>query len=149
MQPSLLLQDYLASWTQGSSEREIIQSLISAIANAGIRLSRLIVTRELYPLAASDALTGVDNPSDEPMDMVAHKLFSAALAGLPVSALISADRDGPQLIDPQGRYLVAICRLARFSPSSRATAAISRDHAPASGSRQPAFFITGRKPGWC
>ena len=108
MQPSPLLQDYLASWTQGSSEREIIQSLISAIANAGIRLSRLIVTRELYPLAASDAFAGVDNRSDEPMDMVAHKLFSAALAGLPVSALISADRDGPQLIDPQGRYLVAI-----------------------------------------
>ena len=108
MQPSSLLQDYLASWAQGSSEREIIQALISAIANTGIRLSRLIVTRELYPQAVSDALTGVDNPSAEPMDTVAHKLFAAALAGLPVSALVSADREEPQLIDPSGRYLVAI-----------------------------------------
>jgi fructose-1,6-bisphosphatase I len=103
-----LLQHYLESWAQGCPDRTVISSLISEIAGAGVRLSRLIVSRELEQQAGSDSLVAVDDSSIQPMAKLAHELFATALAGLPVSVLASAECSDPVVIDPQGRYAVAI-----------------------------------------
>ena len=102
------LADYLAAWAGDSAERATLASLVAEIAAAGIRLSRLITTRELEPETAADAPPGVEDSADEPMDSLAHKLFAHALSDLPVSALISADAAQPQLFDSTGRYAVVL-----------------------------------------
>lgn len=103
-----LLQHYLESWAQGGPDRAVITSLVSQIAAAGIRLSRMIVSRELEQKTFSDSVVAVDDRSIQPMARLAHELFATALTGLPVSLLASAECRDPQVIDPQGRYAVAI-----------------------------------------
>jgi fructose-1,6-bisphosphatase I len=103
-----LLQHYLESWSQGCPDRAVISSLIIEIAGAGIRLSRTIASREIEQHAGPDSLFAAGDRSIQPMAQLAHELFATALAGLPVSMLASAECSSPQVIDPQGRYAVAI-----------------------------------------
>jgi fructose-1,6-bisphosphatase I len=102
------LQHYLESWAQGCPDRAVISSLISEIAGAGIRLSRAIISREIDQHAGPDSLFTAGDRSIQPMAQFAHELFATALAGLPVSMLASAECSAPRVIDPQGRYAVAI-----------------------------------------
>ena len=80
------LQQCLESWAQGAPERDDIKSLLCVIADAGMRLSRLLVERDLAPdVETNEAATR------QPMEVLAHQLFATALAASPASVLISAE----------------------------------------------------------
>jgi fructose-1,6-bisphosphatase I len=100
------LQQCLESWAQGAPERDDIKSLLCVIADAGMRLSRLLVERDLAPdVETNEAATR------QPMEVLAHQLFATALAASPASVLISAESSDIGELNPQGRYTVAIAPL--------------------------------------
>jgi fructose-1,6-bisphosphatase I len=103
-----LLQHYLDAWARDNADRQVVATLIGAIAAAGVRLSRLIATRELETGIGIETPTSTAEPAWQPMPALAHKLFADALSGLPVSLLVSAQVSEARVIDPRARYAVAI-----------------------------------------
>jgi len=102
------LDQYLTTWAQGNPARETIQRLVTALADAGVRLSKVIATHD-----SSDQLQVADEQNSaadlqKPLDLIAHNIFASVLHGLPVSFLASEESDDLLLIDPQARHGVAI-----------------------------------------
>ena len=108
MSAAITLQQFLATWAQGNPADATIESIVSVIADAGIRLGKLIVTHDLSRQEAMESATIADGDISQPLELLAHNLFVSALAGLPISMLVSAEHDDPLPIDPLGRFAVAI-----------------------------------------
>ena len=102
------LQQCLESWARGDDERDVIKSLICDIADAGIRISRQIVARELAIEERLDSLPAPGDSDSQSMDLLAHQIFADAICDHPVSVLVSAVCAEALPMDPQGRYAVAI-----------------------------------------
>ena len=108
MSAGMPLQQYLATWAQGKPAGETIESIISEIVDAGIRLGSLIVSHDLSHQDAMESATNEDSDISQSLELLAHNLFTSALGGLPISMLVSAEHDDPMPIDPLGRFAVAI-----------------------------------------
>jgi len=108
MSAAASLQRYLATWARGNPAGATIQSIISEIANAGIRLGNLIITHDPSQQNAKDSATFEDGDVGQQLELLAHNLFASALDGLPISILVSAEHNDPLPIDPLGRFAVAI-----------------------------------------
>ena len=102
------LDQYLAQWVEQDSARETVQQLITAITDAGIRLSQVVAAHD-YAIQARDA--GEEGGSaglHKSLDMTAHDMFETALSEMPISFLASEQRGELQEPDPQARFGVAI-----------------------------------------
>lgn len=108
MSAAIPLQQYLATWAQENPAGATIESIISEIASAGIRLGNLIVTHDLFHLDEMESATIEDDDIGQPLELLAHNLFASALGGLPISMLVSAEHNDPLPIDPLGRFAVAV-----------------------------------------
>ncbi|MCP4469920.1 MAG: class 1 fructose-bisphosphatase [Gammaproteobacteria bacterium] len=102
------LDQYLTDWAQGDPERETIRRLIKALADAGVRLSKVIAAHDSADQVqvATERNSAVEQQN--PLGAIAHGIFEAALRELPLSFLASEERDELMMIDPQGRFGVAI-----------------------------------------
>jgi len=103
-----LLQQYLDAWAGDDAGRRVIGRLIAEIAAAGVRLSGLIVARELERDTGTDLQPHAHQRAGRPIATLAHQLFADALSGLPVSMLVSAESSAARVIDASARYAVAI-----------------------------------------
>ena len=102
------LDQYLTTWAQGDPARETIQQLVTSLADAGVRLSKVIATHDSSDQMQIAAEQNSATDVQKPLDLIAHNLFASALSELPVSFLASEESDDLLLIDPQGSYGVAI-----------------------------------------
>ena len=108
MSAAITLRQFLATWGQGNPARETIGSIVNEIASTGIKLYKLIATHDLYHQDGVELTTSEPGDESLPLELLAHNLFASALSVLPISILVSAERDDPQLVNSLGRYGVAI-----------------------------------------
>lgn len=78
---------------------------IAAIADTAIRLETLIASGALRRLSSEET---TEDDRDQPLDMIAHRMFCDALAQVPVAAIGSRMADRPTIIDPDAAIAVAI-----------------------------------------
>ena len=102
------LADYLSQWDAGDPERSAVSTTLRALADASIELSGLIAEG---PFARGLGKTVGDAGGGDVkkfLDVEAHKLFKAALAGAPVAAMGSEEADTAELLNEGAPLVVAI-----------------------------------------
>jgi fructose-1,6-bisphosphatase I len=97
------LDQYLAEWAQGDAGREVVRQLIATLAEAGVRLSRVIAAHDTEGQALTTAAE-----QQKPLELVAHNIFESALRTLPISFLASEECDELLEFGTDARFGVAI-----------------------------------------
>lgn len=102
------LNQYLKSWVDNDKSRKDLCSTIKSIAKAGVELAGLISRHGLtkkYEVAREINASG---DMQEPLDVIAHDAFQAALLTAPVAYLVSEEKPDPILLNPDCSLTVAI-----------------------------------------
>jgi fructose-1,6-bisphosphatase I len=110
--PSDTLDAVLTRWSSGSTERVTVAKAISAVASAGVGLSRIIARNPLAAGGAAtdtpDAGTNASGDDQKPLDVEAEVLFVSALAEADVLAVCSEETEDPIAVHADGSLVVTL-----------------------------------------
>lgn len=100
----------LTRWSAGSTERVTVARTISAVAAAGVGLSRIITRNPLisHPQEALDSGTNASGDDQKPLDVQAETLFVSALADADVLAVCSEETEDPVPVHADGSLVVTL-----------------------------------------
>jgi fructose-1,6-bisphosphatase I len=110
--PSDTLDAVLTRWSAETPERASVAGVISAVAAAGVSLSRIIARNPLVSgeSAREDLGSGTNASGDDqkPLDVEAEALFVSALGKADVLAVCSEETEAPIAVHADGSLLVTL-----------------------------------------
>ncbi len=108
----LSLATVLDRWSGESGEHRRLAAIINALAEAGVRLAKVIAMSGLkapqVELTQAPGETNASGDQQKPLDVYAEKVVMEALAGLDVRAVCSEESEDPIEVTASGSYVVAI-----------------------------------------
>ncbi len=108
METQASLQQYLAEWSVDSSERAAIADTLLALADASIRVGKIMARGPVAGSLAEIVGNNTDGDAQKKLDVVADRIFIEALGNAPVAVVGSEENETALLLDGSARLAVAI-----------------------------------------
>lgn len=108
MKTGLNLPTVLDRWAENEAGRQQLATIVATIADAGIKLSRVIARHDLVDYGSVGGSENADGDLQKALDVFSHQLYEKALERLPLTFIASEERELLRELDPGARYGVAL-----------------------------------------